>query len=240
VAEPDHLLPFVLPVETVLAERQERIDLYLPNTADPAPAIVFVPGGPIPADLEPTPRDWPVYRGYGSLAVTRGIVGVTVDHRLHSAADYPQAADDVAMAIRGVLSDHRVDADRIALWFFSGAGLLLADWLRDPPGWLRAVAASYPLLDELPGREVDPRFRPAAALADAGELPIVLTRVGRERPALAATVARFVESAERAGARLTIVDVPAGRHGFDAIDPTEESRTAVRRAFELVADALNG
>ena len=44
----------------------------------------------------------------------------------------------------------------LALWFFSGGGLLLADWLRDPPPWLRCIAASYPLLGPLPGWPDDP------------------------------------------------------------------------------------
>ena len=44
------------------------------------------------------------------------------------------------------------------------------------------MVASYPLLAPLPGWEVDPRFRPVEAVTSAGDLPIVLTRVGRERP----------------------------------------------------------
>jgi acetyl esterase/lipase len=115
---------------------------------------------------------------------------------------------------------------------------LLADWLRRPPGWLRCVAASYPLLAPLPGWEVDPRFRPVEAVASAGDLPIVLTRVGRERPPLAATVEAFTEAADRCGARLEIIDVPGGQHAFDMLDHTDESRQAVRRALSAVLAVL--
>jgi acetyl esterase/lipase len=238
VALPDYLQPFVLPVQAVEPDRRGRVDLYLPEVTEPAPAIVFVHGGPVPVDLRPTPRDWPVYRGYGSLAATRGIVGVTVDHRLHDVADYPPAADDVAAAVQTTRDDPRVDADRIAIWFFSGGGLLLADWLREPPPWLRCVAISYPLLAATPGNTVEPRFRPAEAVATAGALPIVLTRVGRERPLLAEMVEEFVAAAHSAEVRLQIVDVPHGRHGFDMVDHTDESRQAVERAFAAVLAEL--
>jgi len=71
----------------------------------------------------------------------------------------------VAEAIDFVRADPRVDADRLALWFFSGGALLMADWLRQPAQWLRCVAATYPVMAPLPGWRVDERFRPADALA---------------------------------------------------------------------------
>jgi acetyl esterase/lipase len=110
----------------------------------------------------------------------------------------------------------------------------LADWLREPPAWLRCVAASYPLLAPLPGWQVDPRFRPAETVAFAGDLPIVLTRAGRERPQIAATVEEFTEAAGRSRVRLEIIDVPGGQHAFDILDHTDESREAVRRALNAV------
>jgi acetyl esterase/lipase len=225
----------VLPVEVRVAERQGVVDLYFPDRASgPCPAVVFVHGGPVAADLRPTPRDWPLYRGYGSAVAESGAVGVTVDHRLHDVAGYPLAAADVSAAVQGVREDERVDAGRVAIWFFSGGGLLLADWLRTPPGWLRCVAATYPVLAPLPGWEVDPRFRPAQAVVSAGDLPIVLTRAGRERPQVAATVEAFTRTAGHCEAQLEIIDVPGGRHGFDMLDHTDESRQAVRRALDAV------
>ncbi|BCB73717.1 hypothetical protein GCM10022251_80140 [Phytohabitans flavus] len=239
MAVPDYLKPFVLPVEVIAAERHGPVvDLYLPEAARPCPAVVFVHGGPLPPDLRPTPRDWPVYQAYGSIAARRGAVGVTVDHRLYGSGDYPQAAADVAGAIETVRADPRVDGDRVAIWCFSGGGLLLADWLREPPHWLRCLAASYPVLAPLPGWTVDPRFRPAEAVAAAGALPIVLTRVGRERQEVAAGMELFVEAARASGAALEIIDVPDGRHGFDVLDHTAESRKAIERALETVLAAV--
>jgi acetyl esterase/lipase len=237
VTVPPYLQPFVLSVPVLLGERHDHLDIYPPDATEPRPAIVFVHGGPVPAELRPTPREWPVFQGYGSLAVARGAVGVTLDHRLHSLADYPVSAGQIAATVETVRADPRVDADRIALWFFSGGGLLMADWLRNPPPWLRCVAASYPVLAPLPGWIVDPAFRPAEAVAEAGDLPIVLTTVGRERPEIAATVDVFLVAARSCGARLTVIEVPNGQHSFDMLDHTDESRAAVEAAFDAVLDA---
>lgn len=237
---PPYLNPFVLPVATRSRERHDRIDLYLPDHApEPAPAVVFVHGGPVPVDLTPTPREWPVFVGYASAVAGRGAVAATVDHRLHGFDDYPVAASDVAAAVEQVRRDPRVDADRVAVWFFSGGGLLLADWLRSPQPWLRCVAATYPLLGVPPGVEFDSRFLPAQALSDAGALPIVLTTVGRERPNLAAAVVEFVAAAQEVGANLQIIEVPDGEHSFDCGPATEQAQAAVESALDAVLALLS-
>jgi acetyl esterase/lipase len=211
MADPEYLQPFVLPTVASTPQRQGNLDIYRPKLGDggPHPVIVFVHGGPVPADLRPTPRDWPIYVGYGSLAAESGLVGVTVDHRLHDGASYPQAAVDVAAAVDYARGLDGVDEDRVALWFFSGGGLLMADWLAQPPAWLRCVAATYPVLAPVLGLEVDPRFE------------------------------AFVAATAVSGANLEVIDVPDGQHGFDMLDHTEDSRQAVTRAMTWVAAGLH-
>ncbi|MEV1047536.1 alpha/beta hydrolase [Streptomyces sp. NPDC049916] len=231
---PAHLRPFLLDVPERQRERNGNIDLYVPDGPGPHPAVVFVHGGPVPADARPTPRDWPIFRGYARYAAGRGAVGVTLDHRLHTVTDYELAAADVADAVARVRADPRVDADRVALWFFSGGGPLMADWLTAPPPWLRCLAANYPILSPLPGwGPVGPRFRPVQALAHAGRLPLVLVRAGREDARIAATVEEFLTEAERCGANVEVVDVPNGRHGFETLGP-DDAREAVHRAAAAV------
>jgi acetyl esterase/lipase len=202
--------------------------------------VVFVHGGPLPPGDQPLPREWPVFQGYGNLAAGSGVVGVTADLRMYVADGLPDAATDVAGAVDIARADPRVDADRVAVWVFSGGGLLLADWLREPPPWLRCFAATYPLLDVPAEYGVDARFRPIESVGGASGLPLVLTRVGLEQPALAEAVERFVVAARDAGVRLEIVDVPHGRHAFDMFDQTDESRNAVRRAMAAVVAHLSG
>ncbi|MFZ4173638.1 alpha/beta fold hydrolase [Streptomyces griseoincarnatus] len=237
---PAHLRPFPLEVPEAPRERHGNVDLYLPPAAEaPRPAVLFVHGGPVPADARPTPRDWPTLRGYAHCAAAGGAVAAVVDHRLHTLDDYERAAADVAAAMEQVRADPRVDADRAALWFFSGGGPISAPWLDAPPPWLRCLAATYPVLGPLPGWGLtDRRFDPARAVAHAGGLPVVLTRVGLETPAIAATVEGFLASAKERGADVDVVDVPHGHHAFETVDPTDESRDAVRRAIRAVLDRL--
>ncbi|MFE4676641.1 alpha/beta fold hydrolase [Streptomyces sp. NPDC056723] len=237
--QPTHLRPFLMDVKERPRERTGRVDLHLPDADGPRPAVVFVHGGPVPAGACPTPRDWPAFAGYAQYVANLGAVGVTVDHRLHELTAYGRAADDIAEAIEFVRADPRVDGDRVALWFLSAGGLLAADWLAAPPSWLRCVAASYPILAPLPGWGLaDSRFRPAAAVRGAGRLPIVLTRVGLERPEIAVTVEEFVAAAADCGAALEVIDLPLGHHGFETTDPTDASRDAVRRAVRSVLGHL--
>ncbi|MFF0292800.1 alpha/beta hydrolase [Kitasatospora sp. NPDC004614] len=240
---PLHERPFLLDAPVAARERTGRLDLHLPDPADddgPRPAILFVHGGPLPRDMVPEPRDWPLYVGYARLAASQGVIGAVVAHRLHATSDYPTAAADIAEALRVLRADPRVDADRIALWTFSGGGLLMSDHLAAPPPWLRCVAATYPVLAPLTGWiGVDPRFAPAAVLPKAGRLPVVLTRVGLEAPEIAATVTAFLAAADECGAALELVDVPHAMHGFDVHDPTDETREAVRHALSAVLTHLH-
>ncbi|WP_406864973.1 dienelactone hydrolase family protein [Streptomyces sp. HUAS MG47] len=237
---PPHLGPFLLDLPGRRRERVGRVDLYPPEADAPRPAVLFVHGGPVPAGVEPTPRDWPAFVGYARYAAGLGAVGATVDHRLHDVSAYPRAAEDLAAAVDLLRADPRVDPDRIALWFVSAGGLLSAPWIAQPPPWLRCVAAAYPILAPLPAwGPSDPRFRPAAALGNTtNRPPIVLLRVGRERPEIAATVEAFLAAADRTAADVEVIDLPGGAHGFETTDRSEDARRAVERTMRAVLDRL--
>ena len=226
---------FLLDPPACPRERTGRIDLYLPQADAPRPAVVLVHGGPVAEGTEPTPRDWPTFTGYGRLLASRGVVGVTLDHRLHALTDFPRAAQDVLAAVAQVRADPRVDAERVALWFFSGGGLLAARWLAAPEPWLRCVALTYPVLAPLPDWGLDPNGLSAArAVRAAGAPPVVLTRVERESPAIAATVAEFSAAAGDRGAPLEVIDVSGARHGFETLEHTPDTCAAVHRAVDAV------
>jgi hypothetical protein len=230
---PPYLRPFVLPVEGAAELRVDRVgelDFHRPARTARTGAILLIHGGPGPADLSVTPRDWPVYQGYAAAIAQRGLVAVVVDHRLIRGLDQlSAAADDVEAAVGLLRADPQVDPERIVLWFFSGAGLLAGEWLDSRPGWLRGIALSYPRLATPPG--VDELVSAAEVIGKASttDLPVLLTRVGRERDELAGPVAEFVSAG---GTALDIIDVPKGQHGFDMLDHTDESRAAVTKALD--------
>lgn len=178
-----------------------------------------------------------MYRGYAAAAAKRSVAGGVVAHSLSRRITLiERAAAEVAAGVDRLRAAPGIDPDRIALWFFSGSGLLATRWLERAPSWLRCVAATYPrfsLPDDLPDL-------PTAidAIARAPRLPIVLTRAGLERPILAAAVEQFIGAATSSGANLEIIDVPHGHHGFDFLDHTDESRAAVRQALDRVAAHL--
>ncbi|MEU7810606.1 MULTISPECIES: S9 family peptidase [unclassified Micromonospora] len=156
--------PFVLDPRPAAVERHGDVDLHVPTGDGPHPAVVIVHGVPGPPEA-PDARDWPLYRGYGALLAERGVLAAIPRLTVTSPDDLYAVAARVAAAAELLRADPRVDAERLGLWFFSGAGLLLGDWLRDPPRWLRGIAATYPLLAPLPGwPPVDARFRPIEAL----------------------------------------------------------------------------
>ncbi|MGP2441122.1 hypothetical protein [Streptomyces sp. JW3] len=68
---------------------------------------------------------------------------------------------------------------------------------------------------------------------------MVLTRVGRELPEIAATVEAFRTAARAGGTALEVIDVPDGHHGFETLDPVR-ARPAVRRAMRAVLGHLTG
>ena len=105
--------------------------------------------GRFPREFTP-PTQWGVFVSYGELAAASALVGVTLNHRLHAPTDFERSQADVAAAIdyvREHAAELNVDADRIALWYFSGGGPLLSAVLRDRPSYVRCVLAFYAFLD---------------------------------------------------------------------------------------------
>ena len=186
------------------------------------PAVFFVHGGPIPATFMP-PTQWGVFVSYGELAAASGLVGVTFNHRLHALTDYPRSESDVAAAIEYVRShaaELNVDADRIALWYFSGGGPLMSPVLRDRPDYVRCVLAFYAFLQP-----------PTAHVrSKAAGLPIFVARAGLDQPMINQSIDAFVQEALAGNALLEVMNHPTGRHGFDILDDNDRSREIIARA----------
>ncbi len=231
-----------------------RMDVYAPPelpSGSRLPALFFVHGGPIPAQML-SPRRWGVFESYGALAAASGLVGVTFDHRLHEPGDYARAEDDVRTAIAYVrehANELRVDPERIGLWAFSGGGPLLSWALRERPSHVRCLAAFYALLDlrHVTPPNADPalleRVRalsPAAQLEPrlAG-LPIFVARAGRDSAAMNQSIDLFIREALAANMELDLANLPQGEHAFDVLNDDDRSREVIARAIAFVQARLS-
>ena len=185
------------------------------------PAVFFVHGGPIPADFTP-PTQWGIFVSYGELAAASGLVGVTFNHRLFALTDFDRSKADVAAAIdyvRANAAELNVDADRIALWYFSGGGPLLTALLRDRPEYVRCLVGFYPYLS--PAEHVRNKV---------SGLPIFVARAGLDQPLINQAIDSFVQEALAGNAQLDVMNHPTGRHGFDILDDNDRSREIIARA----------
>jgi hypothetical protein len=71
-------------------------------------------------------------------------------------------------------------------------------------------------------------FEPIPALGGVGGLPLRLTRLGREQPMIADTLAAFITAAQAQGASLDIIDVADGQYGFDTLDLASPATRSTR------------
>ncbi len=236
-------------------DEEMHLDLYLPAVHAPddrAPAVVFIHGGPVPADWSGGAKASGQYTSYGRLLATHGIAAVVPNHRFDAPERLPAAARDITAAlgwVREHASEHGIDADRICIWAVSAGGLLLAPLLRSPPEGLRCVVVYYgvmraSVLDAagLPGTPAS-----FAAVADAAVAvergraplpPVLVARAARDYPLINTSIDRFVAAATAADATVELLQHPEGDHGFDVLNDDERSRDIIRRTLEFLAAAF--
>jgi acetyl esterase/lipase len=227
-----------------------NMDVYSPpGPARPRPAVILIHGGPIPRTGA---KNMGVFVSYGELLAASGLIAITFDHRFLAAGRITDAAGDVAdllAHVRKSAGSLGVDADRLALWAFSGGGPFLAASLRERPKWLRAIIAYYAVLDlqqPTPGddsgisTELRRTFSAVDALGQSARSapPMLVARAGLDNPWLNGTIDRFIEKGLNGGAALDVLNHPDGRHSFDILDNDVRSKQIIRRTVEFLRDNL--
>jgi acetyl esterase/lipase len=223
------LQPFVAPYEPVEPIAVAGLEVYRPEKR-PAPAVVLVHGGPVPAALPQRPPSWPTFRGYGSLLAAAGVTGVMFEHGYRTPRDLDRAAEDVRRAVAEARAAAAVDPERVVLWFFSGGATLAGPWLAEPPPWLAAVVLTYPQLDHWPGVGSGPTT--PVSVAAAVRTPVLLVRVEHELDLLVPAQEDFVAACPA----VSVLDVPGAHHGFETIDDTPGARVAIADSVAWAAD----
>jgi acetyl esterase/lipase len=227
------------------------LDVYVPPglpAGSRVPGVLLIHGGP-GRGLGKTPRSWGVFQSYGELIAASGLVALMPDHRYHSWGALEQSTGDLQAALlhaRERAADFQLDPDRLAVWAFSGGGVLLTTFLRERPSHVRCLLAFYPVLDPKPFQDRAPeltdelaeRFSLASGLGGDGSgalmPPLLLARAGLDNPLFNQGVDRFAEAALAANAPLELINHPQGRHGFDILDDDPRSRAILARAVDFL------
>jgi dienelactone hydrolase len=216
-----------------------QFDLYSPVSADkPAAAVVLIHGGPVPSNLLTTPKDWGLFHSFGRLIGASGLAAVTFNHRFFGLDKILDAQADIRDLIAHVQSNAGtlgVDAGRLCLWFFSGGGVFLADFLRETPDNVQCVVAYYAVL-----HASVPQFSAAAQIAEKqGRIPpILIARAGLDTPALNEGTDYFVQQALKKNANIELLNHASGQHGFDGRDDNERTRDILKRTVEFIRSNL--
>lgn len=238
-----------------VAGSELQMDVYSPRVVrQRLPAVLFIHGGRIPANILTTPKDWTVYISFGQLVAASGFVGVTFNHRFYRWESLSEPQSDVMDAIKYVrehASTLGVDPERIILWAISAGGIFLSQPLRDRPAYLSAVVAYYGELDiraeraSLPSSVTEETLRdfsPAYYLEKAAQgqpphpmfPPMFIARAGLDDADLNAGLDHFVQNALKNNVSLELFNHPTGHHGFDIEDNNDRSREILKGTIEFL------
>jgi acetyl esterase/lipase len=222
------------------------MDVYRPSAGGArVPVVVLVHGGPLP---RLGAKNMAVFRSWGRVLAASGLAAVAFDHRFLGADRLLDAASDIETALAFVRErgdELGLDAERLALWAFSGGGPFLSLALRAGAPRVKAIVSYYAALDlrvKAPGASTDITdetrrdFSPAHHVESAsGSLPAMLiARAGLDQPFLNATIDRFAAAALATNAEIDILNHPTGRHGFDFLDDVPRTKEILRRTLEFL------
>lgn len=202
--------------KNVVYDGTRTLDLYLPpSTTKPLPLVVFI-NGVARLDL----KEWGQYTSWPRLAATRGLAAISYQ----SDNDPLVQTEALLRYVREHAAELHVDPKRIAIWACSAnarVGTMLV--AMHPPTEFRAAAFYYGAMDT-PPRHAD--------------LPLLVTRAGLDALILNSSIDRYVSDAIKLDAPITFITYPEGRHAFDLLDDTDESRRIINVTLDFLQHHL--
>jgi dienelactone hydrolase len=187
------------------------MDVYSIPGGQVKPAVVLVSGG---TDV----RGWGLYKDYGRIVGASEVVAVIPDKRYQGPKGLEEGAQDtldLLAHLRTNAARYNIDANRICLWTFSAGGSL-AQLGIDPKNKLSCVVSYYGL----------GQAGPHIALREhaATMPPMLVVRAGRDNPGLNNAIDTFAALALALNAPVTVMNYPAGVHGFEVEDTRPEPK----------------
>jgi hypothetical protein len=170
------------------------------------------------------------YRDWARLVTTRGLAGVLYDGTTFDPQEtFPSYLrrsigylDSLVATLERRRAAHGIDASKIILWAGSAqtqTGTPFA--LGGHPGVVGYV------LYYGSGEVRDPRTT----------VPVFVARAGLDSPGLNAALDSLTHQLIRAGVPLTVMNYPAGSHGFDIVDSTAMSARVIAETLDFMAAA---
>jgi dienelactone hydrolase len=192
-----------------------RFDLYLPpNATGPLPLVIFINGVARP-DL----KEWGQYTSWPRLAAARGMAAITYETE---PTDVSQLAQTqlVLARIRERAGELKIDPKRIALWACSANARVATELLATQPADdFRAAVFYYGIMETPPKHAA---------------VPLFVARAGIDALAINESIDRWAALAVQLDAPVTLVAYPQGRHAFDVIDDTEQSRRIITDTLDFL------
>lgn len=204
-------------------------DLY-PAAVPNAPIVILIHGGPLPSKFKPLPRQWPAFQSLARILAASGMSAVLFDHHYEgfgNAGEAQSNIDEVIRYVRDHSAEFDLDANRMAIWCFSGGGVFLAPYLAERPPTMRALVAYYPMLSASADQHLS-----------ADGPPLLVARAGQDLAMLNFALDSFVQKARARKVDLELLDHPSGHHAFDTHDDDDRSRAILRRTIAFLAERL--
>jgi acetyl esterase/lipase len=233
------------------------MDIYYPPQSAPdqrLPVVIFVLGLPNEMVVEingKSAREFLPLRSWARLVAAAGMICVAYD------TDRPDDLEHVVQIIRQNGGALKMDAERIGLYTESvNSPTAISYAMRDEHDFLNfavfysgiMLAPDNTTLTEIAneacrgmGCYVPNPDDGAAGLPEVEQirtdLPMLLTRLGRDFPHVNLSVDQFIEQATAAGAKLTVLDHPEGLHNFHVMQKrNERTKEIIAQTLEFMSD----
>lgn len=224
------------------------MDLYRPLDGDKPPVVVLVHGEGTDSFIRDA-KDWAVFRDYGRLLAEQGLAAVTFNHRPGGIASGFKDINDAAADVTDLVSHVRekagewgVDGDLVCVWAFSAGGVYLSPFFRDTPPYIKCLVSFYGLLAAtafVPKNQDHVRaYDPENYLMEDTGVPVLVAQAGKDRPQITGSTERFLAAAKAKGIAVTHILYGEGKHAFDAMNDTEETRLIIGETVAFIKDSL--
>jgi acetyl esterase/lipase len=223
-----------------LGDTTLKADIYLPAARGTYPVVVLVSGGAV--------ADWRTaafYTSFARVLAAEGIAAVNFDKRLARDRNaVPLASEDTLALVdylKGNAAKYGLDTSRLCSWHFSAGGTVAGTMLSEKSP-ASCLVLTYAILS-LGEADQDEKLAPYSALMQARQRadkfpPTLVVRAGRDAKILNDSIDAFVAAALAKNAPVSLINYPAGDHGFEILNDTADTRRVIAQSISWLKAAI--